>query len=67
VPAQVHRRLKAKAALRGQSLSSYLLAEIQRLAERPSEEEILQRIHQRAAVTPSSPPTDVVREEREVR
>lgn len=67
VPPQVHRRLKAKAALSGQSLSSYLLAEIERLAERPTEEELLQRLHGRAAVTPSVSPADAVREERDTR
>ena len=67
VPPELHRRLKAKAALSGQSLSSYLLAEIQRLADRPTEEELLQRLRQRAAVTPSISPADAVRAERDAR
>lgn len=67
VPPELHRRLKAKAALSGQSLSSYLLAEIQRLADRPTEEELLQRLRQRAEVTPSISPADAVRAERDAR
>lgn len=67
VPPELHRKLKAKAALSGQSLSSYLLAEIQRLADRPTEEELLQRLRQRAAVTPSISPADAVRAERDAR
>ena len=33
VPSHLHRRLKAKGALSGQSLSSHLLSEIERLAD----------------------------------
>ncbi len=67
VPPQLHRQLKARAALSGQSLSSYLLAEIQRIVERPTEEELLQRLHQRSAVTPSISPADAIRAERDAR
>jgi len=67
VPAHLHRRLKANAALSGQSLSSYLLTEITRLAERPSEDELRERLHQRAPVAPAIAPADAVREERESR
>lgn len=41
VPEAVHRTLKARAALRGQTLSDYLRAEMERLAARPSPEELL--------------------------
>jgi hypothetical protein len=41
VPEGVHRTLKARAALRGQTLSDYLRAEMERLAARPSPEELL--------------------------
>jgi plasmid stability protein len=40
VPDEVHRVLKARAVLRGQSLSDYLRAEMERLAARPSPEEL---------------------------
>ena len=47
VPEDVHRKLKAKAALAGMSLSDYLLSEIASLADRPSLQEVLQRIRSR--------------------
>lgn len=40
VPDAVHRRLKAKAALEGMSLSEYLLAELVRISERKSNKEV---------------------------
>ena len=40
VPEQVHRTLKARAALRGQTLSDYLRGEMERLAARPSPDEL---------------------------
>jgi len=67
IPPELHRRLKAKAALSGQSLSSYLLAESRRLVNRPTEEELLHRLHQRAWVTPSISGADAVRAERDAR
>lgn len=44
VPDEVHRKLKARAAMAGQSLSDYLLTEIRRAAELPSREEIIERL-----------------------
>ena len=41
VPEGVHRTLKARAALRGQTLSDYLRGEMERLAARPAPEELL--------------------------
>lgn len=41
VPEDVHRTLKARAALRGQTLSDYLRGEMERLAARPSAEELM--------------------------
>jgi plasmid stability protein len=67
VPDAVHRRLKARAALEGMSLSEYLLGEIRRTAERPSPSELRQRLAERSPVTPSVRPSQAVREEREAR
>ncbi len=44
VPDELHRRLKARAALAGQSLSDYLLAEIRRSATLPTRAEIVDRL-----------------------
>jgi len=67
VPDALHRKLKARAALEGMSLSEYLLGEVRRVAERPSLTELRQRLGQRTSVTPSISPARAVREEREAR
>lgn len=67
VPNELHRRLKARAALAGRTLSDYLLHEIRRVAERPTLEELRARLHSRAAVAPSVPPARAVRIERDNR
>jgi plasmid stability protein len=67
VPEDLHRALKARAALEGVSLSDLLLNEIRQIVERPSLSELRRRLAARARVTPSVPPTIAVREERERR
>jgi plasmid stability protein len=67
VPETVHRRLKAHAALEGMSLSEYLLAEVRRVAERPSLSELRQRLAQRSPVKLEVAPTRALREERDSR
>lgn len=47
VPDAVVDELKRRAALAGQSLSEYLLRELERLAGRPSRAEVLRRIRER--------------------
>lgn len=61
VPDALHRRLKARAALAGMSLSDYLLSEIREAAERPTLEELRARLERRPPVTPSMRPSDAVR------
>ena len=51
VSTQAHRRLKARAVLEGKSLSEYLRAEIEDLAELPTVEEMAQRIATHPPVT----------------
>lgn len=67
VPDDLHRRLKARAALAGQSLSDYLMDEIRRSAARPTVDELRQRLAERPPVTPSTPPAEAVRAERDSR
>jgi antitoxin FitA len=67
VPDEVHRKLKARAALAGMSLSEYLLAEARRSLERPTRAEILERIARRRAVTPRVPAAEILRGERDRR
>jgi plasmid stability protein len=65
VPDALHRKLKVRAAGAGQTLSDYLLAELERLAARPTRDEMLARIHLRKRVTLKTPAAMVIREERE--
>lgn len=65
VPDAVHRTLKARAAVAGQSLSDYLLAEIARVAALPTRAEMLERLHRRPRVTLKTPAATVIRQERD--
>ncbi len=47
VPEAVHAALQRRAEQRGQSLQQYLSGELKRLAERPSLDEVLDRIGRR--------------------
>jgi antitoxin FitA len=67
VPDDLHRKLKARAAMAGMSLSDYLLQEVRRIAERPTMAELRQRLAQRSVVVPREPPAKAVRAEREGR
>ena len=67
VPDSLHRTLKAQAALAGMSLSDYLLAEVRRLAERPTIAELRERMRGRSAVTGVGSAADAVRRERDAR
>jgi plasmid stability protein len=52
VPDDVHRRLKARAASGGLSLSEYLRGELERVAASPTPEELLSRLRSRKPVQP---------------
>ena len=65
VPDALHRKLKSRAADSGRTLSDFLLAELERLAARPTRDEMLTRIHGRKRVTLKTPAAVVIREERE--
>ncbi|MGH3848253.1 MAG: FitA-like ribbon-helix-helix domain-containing protein [Pseudonocardiaceae bacterium] len=65
VPEDVHRRLKSRAALAGMSLSEYALAELRRAAERPTRQEVLDRIAARRREDFRPSVAAVVRAERE--
>jgi plasmid stability protein len=64
VPEALHRTLKARAALAGMSLSEYALRELERHAERPSLDELRQRLAGRTPVLPGTSPTQALAEER---
>ena len=65
VPDALHRKLKVRAAEAGQTLSDYLLSELEHLAARPTRGEMLARLHGRKRVTLRTPAAAIIREERE--
>ena len=67
VPDELHRRLKARAALEGTSLSDYLRAQIQAVAERPTPAELKQRLESRSRVRPGESAAAAIRAERDAR
>ena len=48
LPADVHAALQRRAERRGQSLQQFLSSELRKLAERPSPDEVLDRIERRS-------------------
>jgi plasmid stability protein len=67
VPDALHRRLKARAAMCGMSLSDYLLSEIREIAERPTLAEMRERLHQREPVSSQLDTVRILHEERDAR
>jgi plasmid stability protein len=67
VPDEVHRVLKVRAAQVGMTLSDYLLKELTAVAQRPTVEELIERVHRRGAVLPDEDTTAAVRAERDGR
>ncbi len=67
VPTEFHRRLKARAAMEGMSMSDYIRREIGKALERPMRVEVLERIRARPARQLKRRPADVIRAERSAR
>lgn len=67
VPDDIHRKLKAKAAQKGMSLSDFLLEELRPVAELPSLEEWVARVRSRKLYRLKMRPADIIREERDSR
>jgi plasmid stability protein len=67
VPDWLHRKLKARAASEGMSLSDYLIRELKREAERPTVAEFREMLARHTPVEPSISPAELIREERDRR
>jgi plasmid stability protein len=67
VPAEFHRRLKARAATEGMSMSDYILREIGKALERPTRHEVLERLRTRPVRHLTRSAADVIRAERDAR
>jgi antitoxin FitA len=67
VPDSLHRKLKARAALEGISLSDLVLKEMEYVAERPTLKELVERIASRTPVKYKVSPAEILRQERDSR
>jgi plasmid stability protein len=67
VPPEFHRRLKARAALEGMSMSDYILREVGKALERPTRAEVLERLRSRPVRRLKRNAADVIRAERDAR
>ncbi|HET9695362.1 MAG TPA: hypothetical protein VFP40_00765 [Terriglobales bacterium] len=66
VPESIHRRLKARAATEGMSLSDYLLSELKEIAERPTLSEMQKRLEKLEPLGVASvKAAELIREERD--
>ncbi len=67
MPESMHRTFKARAATAGMSLSDYLLSELRHSCERPTLEEMRDRLRHRRPLTRPVSAAQAVRREREAR
>jgi antitoxin FitA len=65
VPSELHRKAKARAAMKGMSLSEFVLRELGKALEKPTREDFLKRIAAYPEMELSPGPADMIREERE--
>lgn len=67
VPDSVHNSLKSRAARQGMSLSDYIKGELERVAERPTLQEWLERTQQAKPIPANRTAAQVIRELRDRR
>lgn len=65
VPEGLHRTLKARAAQAGMSLSDFLLSEVKQVAERPTLEELFERLNKRSRVGNGRSSAEMIRPHRD--
>ena len=67
VPVELHRRLKARAAIEGMSMSDFVLRELRKALDRPTRQEILDRLRDLPVRRMRRRPAEVIRAERDAR
>jgi antitoxin FitA len=67
VPEEFHRRLKARAALEGLSMSGFVLREVRKALDRPSRQDMLDRLRAKPVRRLPQPAAAIVRAERDAR
>jgi len=64
VPTDLHKKLKVKAEITGKTLTDFLLEELKLIAERPTVNELKERILSRKPVRTEMSPSNILRAER---
>ena len=67
MPDDLHRTLKARAAMAGMSLSDYVLKALRKEARTPSLEELQARMAARSPTNFTIDPVELIRQERDLR
>lgn len=67
VPPDLHRRLKARAAMEGLSMSDYVMRELRKALDRPMRQQVLERVQARPVRKLKRRPAEVIRTERAAR
>ena len=67
VPVDLHRRLKARAAIEGMTMSDFIRRELAKVLERPTRHEVLERLRSRPVRRLKTRPAEALRAERDVR
>jgi len=67
VPTEIHRRLKARAAIEGMSMSDYVLREVRKALDRPTRQEILERLMAKPVRRVRLSAAEIIRAERDSR
>jgi len=67
VATDLHRRLKARAAIEGMSMSDYVLRELRKALDRPTRQEVLERLGSRPMRRLRRNAAEVIRSERDSR
>jgi antitoxin FitA len=65
VPVEIHRALKARAALAGKSMSELILEELQTMLSLPSEQELRERLEQAEPFAMKKSSAGLIRRERD--
>ena len=67
VPVELHRRLKARAAIEGMTMSDFIRRELVKVLEHPPRHEVLERLRARGPRRLRTRPAEVLRSERDAR
>lgn len=67
LPTELHRKLKARAAMEGLSMSDFVMRELRKALDRPTRQEILDRLRARPVRRLRRRAAEVIRAERDAR